>query len=128
MRLRAVALALRGPPAMSRSTLWAVIGAVKKMESGVFHSLHHRKEGIRLAETFQHFVHTSIDHPYSLARNVLTSDSTVDGHRRPMNESSFLAAEKKDDAGDLLGLRPLCEVGLGHRLPVCVGVDDAREH
>jgi len=124
LRLRAVALALRGPPVMSRSTLWAVIGAVKKMESGVFPA----RRGIRLAETFQHFVHTSIDHPYSLARNVLTSDSTVDGHRRPMNESSFLAAEKKDDAGDLLGLRPLCEVGLGHRLPVCVGVDDAREH
>ena len=50
----------------------------------------------------------------------------VNRNGRAVDDAAVVAAEEQDHPRDLLRLRPLREIGAGHRLAVRLGVDDAR--
>src|SRR6266581_1306889 len=47
---------------------------------------------------------------------------------RAIYEFGVITAQKQDDVRNVLRLRPLCEIGVGHCSPICIGINDARKY
>src|SRR5260370_364721 len=52
----------------------------------------------------------------------------VYGYRCAVYDFCGVAAQEQDDPRDVLRLWPLCEIGVGHGLPICIRIDDAGQY